>query len=202
MRAIPWQTTGNSGERRRRRIGEVLVEQAVITAAQLDEVLRQQADPAQRRRKVGTLVVENGWATEREIARALATALHLPLMDLHRTPVETAATRVLPRAVAERHGVIVLGRENGLTGPLRIAVVDPTNVVALDDVRMYTGANDLAVCVAAETDLRDALGRAWSLDQDNAAAALLDDVDTVEEEEDSQRRRGCAHRPPGRYDLD
>ena len=181
---MPWQTNGNGGERRRRRIGEVLVEQGVITAAQLDQVLVQQADPTRPRRKIGSLVVENGWATERAVARALATALHLPLMDLHRTPVDAAATRLLPRAVAERHGVLVLGRENGVTGPLRIAVVDPTNVVALDDVRMYTGANDLAVCVAAETDLRDALGRAWSLERDNTAAALLDDVDVLEEEED------------------
>ena len=180
---MPWQTSGNSGERRRRRIGEVLVEQGVITAAQLDQVLRQQADPTQGRHKIGALVVDNGWATERQVARALATALHLPLMDLHRTQVEPSATRLLPRSVAERHGVLVLGRENGPTGPLRIAVVDPTNVVALDDVRMYTGANDLAICVAADTDLRDALGRAWSLDQDHTAAALLDDVDSPEEEE-------------------
>ena len=190
MRAIPWQTTGNGGERRRRRIGEVLVEQGVITAAQLDQVLRQQADPTQRRRKIGTLVVEQrlGHGTPGR-PRARPTALHLPLMDLHRTPVETSATRLLPRAVAERHGVLVLGRENGPTGPLRIAVVDPTNVVALDDVRMYTGANDLAVCVAAETDLRDALGRAWSLDQDNTAAALLDDVDTSRRKRTSRPSR-------------
>jgi type IV pilus assembly protein PilB len=153
----------------------VLVESQVITEDQLRQALEQQtADTGPVRRKIGQLVVANGWATELQVARGLASALALPLIELAKTPIDPDAGRLLPRSVSDRHGVLVLGRDAASPQKLHVAVVDPTNVFALDDVRMYTGAQDLAVSVAVESELRTALGQAWSLAEESAAAALID----------------------------
>jgi type IV pilus assembly protein PilB len=169
---------------RRRRIGELLVEQQVISAEQLQTVLGQQsAETGPVRRKIGQLIVANNWATEIQVARALASALRLPLIELERTPIDNNVGRMLPRAVAERQGVLVINKDPQNPHKLKIAVVDPTNVFALDDVRLYTKATDLEVCVAADTDLRNALARVWSLSDGtgSAASALLDDLGGNEE---------------------
>jgi type IV pilus assembly protein PilB len=160
-----------------------LVEQRVITEEQLRQALEQQTTDNGVRRKIGQLVVANGWASEHQVASALASALALPLIELGKTPLDMEAGRLLPRSVADRQGVMVLARDPNAPHRLHVAVVDPTNVFALDDVKMYTGAQDLAVSVAIESELRAALTTIWSLAEENAAAALLDGLGTTSESE-------------------
>ena len=129
--------------RDRRRIGEVLVAQGLLTGDQLGELLRgQQVSGAGARKRLGSLVVEQGYATEMEVARALADALALTLVDLNRTAAHPEAVRLLPRPVAERAGMLIVSTERG-GARVTVATADPTNVVALDDVKLYTGASCL-----------------------------------------------------------
>ncbi len=160
--------------RDRRRIGEVLVSQGLLSQEELSELLRaqQEAPPGQARPRLGHLVIQRGIATEKEVATALAEALALPLVDLGRTLVQPDAVKLLPRHVAERTGVLVLSSErNG--AKITVATCDPTNVMALDDVKLYTGAGELVVLVAPESQVRDHLARSWSLSEDSS------DVDTL-----------------------
>jgi len=164
--------------RQRRRIGEVLVSQGLLTEEQVQRALtmQSQAAPGQPRRRLGALVIEAGFATERQVAEALAEALGLPLVDLGRTMVVPDHVRLLPRAVAERSGVLVLER-NG--GRITVATSDPTNVVALDDVKLYTGAMELVVVVATDSQVRDHLARAWSLSEDSSDVhTMFEGLDT------------------------
>jgi type IV pilus assembly protein PilB len=166
--AVPAQPSG----RTRRRIGEVLVSQGLLTDAQLQAALDQQgATPAGTpRRRLGQVVIDLGLATERQVAEALAEALHLPLVDLGRTMVVPEAVRLLPRAVADRSGVLVLERSGA---KVTVATADPTNVVALDDVKLYTGASELVVLVATDSQVRDHLARSWSLSEDSSDVHTL-----------------------------
>ncbi|MGZ6791934.1 MAG: GspE/PulE/PilB domain-containing protein, partial [Mycobacteriales bacterium] len=150
----------------RRRIGEVLVSQGLLTEEQLAHALEVQrtVPPGEARKRLGSVVTDLGLATERQVAEALAEALGLELVDLGRTIVVPDHVRLLPRAVAERSGVLILERTGSR---LRLATADPTNVVALDDVKLYTGASELAVVVATASQVRDHLGRAWSLSEDS-----------------------------------
>ncbi len=149
----------------RRRLGEVLVSQSLLTAEQLVHALTVQRDvpPGQQRRRLGNVVIDLGFATERQVAEALAEALGLELVDLGRTIIVPDHVRLLPRAVAERSGVLILTRDGGR---FTVATTDPTNVVALDDVKLYTGATELVVVVATDSQVRDHLARAWSLSED------------------------------------
>ena len=176
--AAPRAGRGSMGTRhdpRRRRIGEVLVEQHVIDQVQLEACLAEQSrttDPKKRPR-LGKLVVNKGLATEKQVAQALASALGLQIVELGRMTPDPLVARILPKAVSDRHGVMVIAKEGN---SLRVAMSDPTNIVALDDVRAYTKASDLSIVVTIESELRQALGKVWSSGEaDHLATELASD---------------------------
>jgi type IV pilus assembly protein PilB len=172
---------GSSGGRRR--IGEVLVASGLLTEEQLAAALNKQRDvlPGQSRPRLGTVVIEMGHATEAQVAEALAVALGLELVDLARTMVVPEHVRLLPRQVAERSNELELSKEGTR---LKVATSDPTNVVALDDVKLYTRATDIEVVVATESQVREQLGRAWSLSEDADVSTLFENLDEEESNED------------------
>ncbi|PWJ56193.1 type II secretion system protein E (GspE) [Quadrisphaera granulorum] len=168
----PAHTLSSLQSMQRRRIGDVLVDAGVLSPEQLAEVLASQQSASGRRRKLGELLVESGITDEKTIARALADQLGLTVADLSRMAVDPEVVRSLPRAVAERTRVVPLERTS--TG-LVVAVADPTNVLALDDVRLHTGSTDLVVTVATESQVREQLARAWALDQDRSTASAVEE---------------------------
>ncbi len=166
----------------RRRLGQVLLEQGVITDVQLEAALEAQRGDPPPRRRLGQVVSDLGFTSERAVAEALATHLGMDAADLSRAVPAPDVVRLLPRAVADRTGVLVLDRHP--SGGLIIATSDPTNVLALDDVRMYTGAPELFVVVAPATQIRDHLTRAWSLSENSASVSMIgeDLEETVQED--------------------
>ncbi len=156
----------------RRRIGELLLREGWISEAELDDALVTQADSPNRAR-LGQIVVEKGYLTEEQLAEGLALLLGLDLVDLAQCEIDASVSRLVPRHVAERGKLLALGhvddhgdpvREGGVARAVLVAAADPTNVVALDDVRIYTGAASLAVVVAAEGQIREYLARIWAAD--------------------------------------
>jgi type IV pilus assembly protein PilB len=177
-------TPGSASQATRRRLGEVLVEQGAINQEQLDTALEAQrtAQREHRRVRLGTLVVELGLATEKQVAAALAGALGLEVVDLATIALDPIVARLLPRSVAERHLVVPVRRAD--SGQVTIAVSDPTNVMAIDDVKVYAGISDVKLVVAAESQIRDMLARTWSLSDDNADVAML--LEDLEESLDDE----------------
>ncbi len=150
---------GSTDVRRlRRRIGDVLRDAGVLSEEQIGQALAAQQATVPRQR-LGRLVVDMGLATERQVAEALGAVLGLAVVDLHRTPILPDLVKLLPRAIAERTGAIVLAKSGDA---LKVATHDPTNVLALDDVRSYTGARQLTITVATESQIRDVVSRVWA----------------------------------------
>lgn len=164
---------------RRRRLGEVLVEKGLLTNDQLEELLAAQLDPSRPSRpRLGRLVIERGLATEREMAAALAGALGLPITDLAAAQIDYDVARLLPRVQAERSGIVILRRDLADPRALHVAVTDPTNVLALDDLKLRTGAVTLHLSVATESQLSDQLARIWALSADAGEVdTLLESLD-------------------------
>ena len=161
---------------RRRRLGEVLVASGVISESELNDCLAEQAtQPRDGRKRLGAMVVDKGMAAERDIAKALAEVLGLDTVDATRLGVSPTAARLIPRAVADRYGVLGIAYEDGR---LTLAMADPTDVVALDDVRLYTKARSISVVVATESAIREHLARAWSLEEDASDVADMFDAMT------------------------
>jgi len=162
----------------RRRLGDVLVDSGLLTPEQLDRALTEQRNAAGPRRRLGQVVSDLGLASERAVAEALANLLGLEMIDLSRLVPAPDVVRLLPRAIAERTRVLVLDRHPN--GGLIVAATDPTNVLALDDVKLYTRTNELHVKVATDSQIRERIARAWSLGQDSSQVSAV--AEGVEEE--------------------
>src|SRR6187549_2914118 len=159
------EPAGVEPSRDRRRLGDVLVDAEVITEAELAAALDAQRTVIGSRRRLGHVLVDLGVVTERQITEALADQLRLEVVDLNRVVISPEAVRLLPRGVARRLGMLILSKEGRR---LTLAASDPTDVVALDDVRLHTGATELVVMVATESQISDQLTRAWSLAEDSS----------------------------------
>lgn len=162
--------------RERRRLGEILVGEQVITETQLEDALATQSSTGNRRR-LGTTIVDLGYCSETDIADALAGQLRLDTVDLLEVGPEVAALGRVPRKLAERHHVLPLRIEEG--DVLVIAMSDPTNVVALDDLRLSSGARSVRPVVAPETQITETLRRAYGSD-----ASALDMVEDLAGDDD------------------
>ena len=181
LAAIP----GRTGHQRRRRLGEVLIEQGALTREELARGLAEQRrtpESGGRRRRLGQVLIELELITERELIGALSVTLGYPVVDLGVSPVDHLTARLLPRAVAMRHVVVPLDRTP--RGGLRVAVADPTDVMALDDVRAYTGVGKVELALAPTAQIRDALARVWSLAEDASdVATMFEDLESGEVED-------------------
>ncbi|WP_338057660.1 GspE/PulE family protein [Sulfuritortus calidifontis] len=122
------------------RLGDVLVAQKVISQAQLADALDRQR---QSGRKLGRVLVENGYASEEQISMAIARQMNIPFVDLRRIQVKPDIVRLLPEQTARRFRAVVL--ENRDSGVL-VAMADPTDIFAYDEiVRVLKKTVELAV---------------------------------------------------------
>ena len=158
---------------RRRRIGDVLIGDNVITAQQLDECLAEQANsaPGDNRPRLGTIIVAKGYASDTQVADALAAALMLDVVDLSRTTIAPDVARLVPQEMAERDCTLVLAKDGKR---VTVAAGDPTNVVALDNVRFHTGAGTMRVVVATESQIHEQLRRVWTLADTSDVTSMFD----------------------------
>lgn len=121
---------------RRRRLGEVLLTEGVITELDLARALEAQSASVGPRQRLGTTLIELGIVDERDLATALAEQLGLQVVDLFSQSPEASATSRVSGDIARRHELIPLEIEQD--GTMVVAMVDPTNIVALDELRMTT----------------------------------------------------------------
>ena len=160
----------------RQPLGEMLLTEGLITQAQLDAALKAQAE---RGLPIGQLLVEDGAVTEAVLMGALARQLGLEFVDLAEYPIDRGAVALLPEPMARRLLALpVTWAEDRLV----VAMADPGNVLAIDDMRAVTGA-EITIVVATRTQLSEAIDRFHRLDSEVdevaqiAADELADDVD-------------------------
>jgi len=140
-------------------IGEILLEQGFISRQQLETALAMQRRGGGH---LGTILLEMGAITERQLAQALGIQWGFPYVDLTALEIDPEVVKLVPHALARRHKVIAIGRVNDR---LRLAIADPLNVIALDDVRLVTGL-DVDPVVAAPEDIQQAIARFYGLGVD------------------------------------
>ncbi len=132
---------------KRKKLGEILVESGLLDEMQLNSALGHQRQWGGR---LGEVLVHGGFATEDEIAECLAAQLDLPRIDIYESGVDPAAARLLPVDMVETNDVlpVKLEGEVGDRGAfIWVAVADPTNLPAIDEVQFRTGKRVRAVVV-------------------------------------------------------
>ncbi len=156
-----------------KQLGDILVEDGLVTQTELAEAF----DEHQRAgRALGRVLVDRGVLSESQLVAALAKQIGMRFVDLTDFPVDGAALASVPQAVSRRYNALPIGYEDG---KLLVAMSDPANVFALDDIRSITGV-DVKPVVATKADVLSAINRYHRAEGD------LDDISMAldQEEED------------------
>ncbi len=117
-------------------LGQVLLESKLITQEQLDQVLVMQKIGDSRR--MGTILIDEGWITAESLALALSIHLNLPFADLSQTDINPEYTRLIPENIARRYQLIPVEIANGA---LVVVMEDPTDISVLGEISALTGMN-------------------------------------------------------------
>jgi type IV pilus assembly protein PilB len=110
------------------RIADAMVEDGLLTAQQVNELLEQQRKGGTRLLK---LVVEKGYVSELDLAVSMGRILNTPPVNLPRLTISPEVADLVPREVAHNYKVVPVSR---LENKLFLAMADPLNVLAIDDV--------------------------------------------------------------------
>ena len=129
------------------KLGEILLRDGLITLDQLKRALIEQKQTGMR---LGYTLVTLGFVEETEISKMLARQYRMPAVDLSRFEVDPKILRLIPPDVAIKHTVLPLKRE-GRT--LTVAIADPNNVTAIEDIKFITRC-DVFPVIAGEYTLR------------------------------------------------
>jgi type IV pilus assembly protein PilB len=132
------------------RIADALVEDGLLTAKQVDELLEQQKKEGTRLIK---LVVEKAYVTEQDMAVSMGRVLNTPPVNLARIGIAAEVSDLLPRDVAHNYKVVPVSR---LDNKLFLAMADPLNVLAIDDVKRITRL-EIVPMIASERTIIDKL---------------------------------------------
>jgi MSHA biogenesis protein MshE len=128
------------------RLGDLLIEQGLLTQEQLKAALDQQKATG---RKLGRIFVDSGYVTEEGISQALARQLRVPFVDLRGfRPADEKLLKLLSEAQARRFRALVLGEDNGV---LRVGFADPTDLQTYDEVaRLVRREMDVAIVTESQ----------------------------------------------------
>lgn len=147
----------------RRLLGEILVDGGVITRRQLDEALAEQRSLGV---KLGEALIRLGYVSEDDILLTLKQQLNLPVVDINRLVVAEDLLKLVPESVARKYEVIPLNISNNR---LIVAMNDPTNYFALDDIRLAAGMLIRPV-LARKKDIIQAIDRHYGRSEAEKAA--------------------------------
>ncbi len=128
------------------KLGEILIREKKLTPAQLKEALEYQRLHGGR---LGYILVELGLVGEEEVVAALSGQYGVPAVNLASLEVDEEVLRLIPREVAQRYCVLPISR---VGATLTLAMADPANVYAIDDIKFVTGFN-IEPVVASEVGL-------------------------------------------------
>jgi len=157
------------------RLGDLLVQENLITSEQLQEALAAQKTSG---RKLGRMFIDNGWVDEVQIAKALARQLRAPYVDMSKRSVRPEVARLLPEVQARRLRALPL--EETATG-VRVGMADPTDLNAYDEVSRLI-KREIELAVVAESQLLAAIDRSYRHTEDIAGLAkeLTTEISGVE----------------------
>ncbi|ERM91664.1 type II secretion system protein E [Caldanaerobacter subterraneus subsp. yonseiensis KB-1] len=147
----------------KKKLGELLVEVGLITEEQLKHAMEVQSKTGE---KLGKVLTKLGYVTENQILEALEFQLGIPHVDLQKYYIDPEVAKLVPESVAKRHLLIPVKKsEDGLY----VAMADPLNIFALDDVRIITKQN-VKPLIASESSILKAIDRIYGKEQAEKAA--------------------------------
>jgi type IV pilus assembly protein PilB len=148
------------------RLGDLLVKEKIITPEQLEQATKAQKEQSCR---LGSALVKLGFLTDEDVTNFLSRQYGVPAINLSYFEIDPAVVKLIPFETARRYQILPLSR---VGASLTIAMVDPTNVFAMDDIKFMTGFN-IEPVVASESSILAGIDKAYGTTKEE------EDLETV-----------------------
>ncbi len=152
------------------RLGELLVANNLITREHLTRSLEEQKESSGQLR-LGTILIKNGYISEQDLTSFLSKQYGVPSINLSELEVDAAVIKIIPSEIAQKYQIIPVNRAGST---LIVAMSDPSNIFAIDDIKFMTGYN-VEVVVASEAALKAAIDKFY--DQSASLADVMGDLE-------------------------
>src|SRR5437867_12247837 len=167
-----------------RRLGDLLVADGLLTAEQLKKALAEQKGSPE---KIGSVLIKLGFINEEQLIGFPSRQYGVPSITLTQLDIESDVLKLVPAPIARKYEVIPVRK---MGNSLALAMADPTNVFALDDISFMTNLQVLPL-VASQTAIRKAIDRNYESKTEAIASVMQDissdlaNVEVVEGEEET-----------------
>ena len=159
-----------------RKLGQILVDLGYLNDDQLWDVLEEQKQsPGEI---IGQVAVRMGLVTQEQVTTALAEQWGMPVVNLEETSVPANVLEIVPEAMAEIYKIMPVSLRNNV---LTVAMADPQNVAALDDLRNFLG-HEVRGAVSSQAEVEGAISRYYS-DREESIEDVIDELTTDEDRE-------------------
>lgn len=170
----------------RKRIGDVLIDANVITQEQLMTALEEQRKTGKR---LGEVLVELKYTDETEIAEAMSHQMKIPLARIREAKLAPEIIELLPENIVRKNNVIPFELDENNPNILRIAMADPLDIIAVDDISIITNMQ-IDIMVATPSDITYAIEKYYGNEQsaklaESFAQERMDKNQKLKKEEDS-----------------
>lgn len=171
--------------RKRKRLGDLLVDAGVITAEQLTEALTKQRELGLR---LGDTLMELKFVDENEIAEALHRQMGFPIARIREAKLAPEVISLLPENIVRKHNVLPFESDPENPNILRVAMVDPLDIMAIDDLAIVTNMQ-IDVMVATASDIYFGIEKYYG----NSQVSKMAEEYTKEKREQQNARNKAAH---------
>jgi MSHA biogenesis protein MshE len=156
---------------KRLRLGDLLVEHKLISEGQLQAALQEQKKSG---RKLGRVLIENGYVKEDTLLNLLSSQLNLPFVDLNTYQFQPEISRLIPETLSRRYRVLALEEKNNA---ILVGMADPTNIFAYDEV-VKVLKRPVSMAVVKESDLLQGIDKVYQREDEikNLASELGDEL--------------------------
>jgi len=151
------------------RLGDLLVKEKVITPEQLEQATKLQKETHVR---LASALVKLGFLSDEDVTNFLSRQYGVPAINLSYFEIDPAVVKLIPFETARRYQILPLSR---VGASLTIAMVDPTNVFAMDDIKFMTGFN-IEPVVASESSIVEGIDKAYGTSKEEELESVMQSI--------------------------
>lgn len=172
--------------RKKIRLGDVLMSRGLINQNQLNMALKEQKEKG---RMLGEMLVELGYVTQEKINDILCEMLNIEFIDLQVEEPEENVRDLIPEEVMRKYTLVPMRYDKNNAGIIQVAMADPMNILAMDDINIITG-KQVAPYLANASDIRAYFDRVFGKKQaQNIAEMYKKEQGLVQEESEEEKLR-------------
>ena len=164
----------------KKRLGDLLIEARKISPEQLKKMLVKQQGSGKR---LGELLIEDEILSEEDILQVLEQQLSINRVYLDMEDIEQKIVQVIPESISKKYNLVAFGMEGN---KLKVAMSDPLNIFAIDDVKISSGV-DVKIYIASTKDIKNTINKYYASQNAKKAAEDLSKAQGTNEDKDENK---------------